>query len=104
MQYAMIKYRSSIPLQGEDNDVSPIDMSGAKDIKSLINKTRSYLDQLDSVIEERVRLITVLKLVPSSNDNLDLINCLNKVIKSLNYIQNDIINLSKKGDHEARHL
>lgn len=97
MQYPMIKYKSSIPLQGEDNDVSPIDMSGVKDIKSLINKTRSYLDQLDSVIEERDRLITVLKLVPSSNDNLDLINCLNKVIKSLNYIQNDIVNLSKKG-------
>ena len=72
-------------------------MSGVKDIKSLINKTRSYLDQLDSVIEERDRLITILKLVPSSNDNLDLINSLNKVIKSLNYIQKDIINLSKNG-------
>lgn len=72
-------------------------MNVIKDIKALITKTRSYLDQLDSVIEERDRLIHVLKLVPSSNDNLDLINCLDKNIKSLNYVQNDIITLSKKG-------
>lgn len=71
-------------------------MGSTKDIKSLINKTKVYLDQLDSVIEERDRLITVLKLVPSSNDNLDLINCLNKIIKSLNYVQDDIINVGNK--------
>lgn len=73
MQYIIIEYKSNIPLKGEDNEISHIDMSGVKDIKSLINKTKSYLDQLDSVVEERDRLISVLKLVPSSNDNLDLI-------------------------------
>lgn len=42
------------------------------------------LERLVDIIEERKRLVTVLKIEPSSNDNLSLKKQLNKVLDSLN--------------------
>ncbi|KAF3988206.1 hypothetical protein FT663_03520 [Candidozyma haemuli var. vulneris] len=61
-----------------------------KDIRSSFTKTRSFVDQLSATIEERQRLTETLKLTPSSDDNLDLINLLAKIKKSLQYLHSDI--------------
>lgn len=60
------------------------------DIRNLILRTKPLLNQLESQIDERDRLITVLKLEPSSNDNYDLINQLSKIVQNLSLIQLDI--------------
>lgn len=60
------------------------------DTKNLMIRTKPLLAQVESLLEERDRLVTVLKLDPSSNDNYDLINQLNKVISNLSLIQLDI--------------
>lgn len=62
------------------------------DIKNLILRTKPLLSQLESQLEERDRLVTILKLEPSSNDNYDLINQLTKITKNLSLIQLDIHN------------
>lgn len=61
-------------------------------------RIRLSLGQLESQLDERFRLINVLKLEPSSNDNYDLINQLLKIQKNLNYLQDDIINQSVTDD------
>ncbi|CAR27746.1 hypothetical protein ZYGR_0N02320 [Zygosaccharomyces rouxii] len=42
------------------------------------------LDRLVDIVEERKRLVTVLKIEPSNNDNVNLKKQLNKVLDSLN--------------------
>lgn len=62
----------------------------AKDIRAQLRSVRSYVEQLDSVIEERSRLVATLKLTPSQADNLDLINLLAKTKAALEYLRRDI--------------
>ncbi|CAH6719693.1 syntaxin-8 [[Candida] jaroonii] len=47
---------------------------------SLVTITNN-LNSLEIIIDERLRLINILKLTPSSNDNFDLINQLGKITK-----------------------
>ncbi|KAK6199188.1 uncharacterized protein RJT21DRAFT_121487 [Scheffersomyces amazonensis] len=61
-----------------------------KDVKISLGKVQIYLEELSSSIEERERLISVLKLTPSSNDNYDLISLLQKLSKYLRYLQDDL--------------
>ena len=58
--------------------------------KNLILRTKPLLNQLEAQLEERDRLVSVLKLDPSANDNYDLINHLNKITKNLGLIQLDL--------------
>ncbi|CCE88530.1 Piso0_002040 [Millerozyma farinosa CBS 7064] len=76
-------------------------MHHLNDIKALVSKAQIYIENLDSIIEERDRLVNVLKLAPSPNDNLDLINSLGKNVQYLEYIQNDLIEYSKDEDADA---
>ncbi|EGV61590.1 hypothetical protein CANTEDRAFT_115052 [Yamadazyma tenuis ATCC 10573] len=55
---------------------------------SLFAKTQTLINQLESTIDERKQLFS-LKLEPSTNDNFDLINLLDKISKNLNYLQDD---------------
>lgn len=61
-----------------------------KDIRALFAKLRSFTDQLLATLEERQRLTETLKLTPSLDDNMDLINLLAKIKKSLQYLHLDI--------------
>lgn len=72
-----------------------------KDIKQSIAKSSNYLEILETQLEERDRLVTVLNLTPSSNDNLELVNHLDKLKKTLNYLQEDLIlYLKSAGNNE----
>lgn len=62
----------------------------AKNIRTQQKKIASHLDQLSGLLEERSRLINVLKLTPSQSDNLDLINILAKIQTELKYQRQDI--------------
>lgn len=62
-----------------------------KDIKQSIAKSSNYLEILETQLEERDRLVTVLNLTPSSNDNLELVDLLDKLKKTLNYLQEDLV-------------
>lgn len=62
----------------------------SKNIKTQQARIRSHLDQLSGLLEERSRLISVLKLTPSQSDNLDLINLLAKIQTELKYQRQDI--------------
>lgn len=73
-------------------------MPSLKDIQTSINKASIYLYELESTIEERQRLVQILKLTPSNNDNYDLINLLERILKHLNYLQDDLNNLATKGE------
>lgn len=61
-----------------------------KDIRALFAKLRSFMEQLLDTLEERQRLTETLKLTPSLDDNMDLINLLAKIKKSLQYLHLDI--------------
>lgn len=63
-----------------------------KEINNLILRLTTFLDQLESQLDERHRLKDILKLEPSSNDNYEVITQLSKIVKSLGYLQDDIIN------------
>ncbi|CUM65466.1 uncharacterized protein PRCAT00003106001 [Priceomyces carsonii] len=76
-------------------------MRGIKDVRSSISKISICLDQLDSNIEERDRLINLLKLTPSSNDNYDLVTLLGRIRKYLGYLQDDLISLIERGENES---
>lgn len=64
--------------------------SSVKDLRLSISRAAAYVDEIGTQIEERDRLIGVLKLTPSANDNVDLINHLNKTLKLLAYIHSDL--------------
>lgn len=66
-------------------------MSYIQDIKSTLTKLGVYVDQLESDIEERDRLVHVLRLSPSSNDNNDLINLMINLEKYFTYLQDDLL-------------
>lgn len=74
-----------------------------KDIKQSISKVSSFLEQLDTQIEERDRLITILNLTPSSNDNLELADHLDRLKKTLNYLQDDLIEYLKANVNNGNH-
>lgn len=76
-------------------------MASIKNIKNLIRKTSLHIEQLESTNEERDRLIRVLKLTPSSNDNYDLTGSLSKSLKNFKYIEHDISDICQKGDIKA---
>lgn len=60
-----------------------------KDLKQDLARTLSYLDQLDVQVEERQRLVE-LGLEPLAADNLELVSCVEKCQKLLNYLQDDV--------------
>lgn len=62
----------------------------AKNIRTQQTKIKSHLDQLSGLLEERNRIINLLKLSPSQSDNLDLINLLAKIQTELKYQRQDI--------------
>ncbi|ODV66325.1 hypothetical protein HYPBUDRAFT_12034 [Hyphopichia burtonii NRRL Y-1933] len=64
-----------------------------KDIKQSLLKVSNYLEVLETQLDERNRLVSILNLNPSSNDNLELVSNLDRIKKNLNYLQNDINNL-----------
>lgn len=72
-------------------------MPSNKEIKTSIHRANIYIDELDSLLEERERLVQILKLSPSKNDNYDLINLLERLNKHLSYLYDDINNL--KGEN-----
>jgi syntaxin 8 len=72
-------------------------MPSIKDINTSITKGNIYVEELGLVLEERHRMITVLQLTPSSNDNYEVITRLQRLFKQLNYLQSDIHNLVTRG-------
>ncbi|KAK6456560.1 uncharacterized protein RJT20DRAFT_135316 [Scheffersomyces xylosifermentans] len=69
------------------------------EVKSSNAKIGIYLEELATSLEERERLVSVLKLTPSANDNYDLISLLQKLVKYLKYLQDDLNSLIRKGDN-----
>lgn len=70
----------------------------AEIIQSL-DKADILLEQLDSNIEERNSLIHSLNLTPSENDNYDLTNLLNRIIKLFIYIENGLTKRTSNIEH-----
>ncbi|KAG7192160.1 uncharacterized protein KQ657_002525 [Scheffersomyces spartinae] len=66
-------------------------MSYIQDIKTTLTKLGVYVDQLENDIEERDRLVHVLLLSPSSNDNNDMINLMINLEKYFTYLQDDLL-------------
>ncbi|CAH2350276.1 syntaxin-8 [[Candida] railenensis] len=60
-----------------------------KDLDRSLTRIRVFQDELESQVEERDRMISVLQLVPSFNDNLDLINQLEKMSRVMKYFEED---------------
>ncbi|ODV79429.1 uncharacterized protein CANTADRAFT_52225 [Suhomyces tanzawaensis NRRL Y-17324] len=73
-------------------------MPSTKDVRKALTKVTINLDSLQSSLEERDRLVQTLKLTPSPDDNYDLINIIQKVLKALNYIQDDLVYLINQGE------
>lgn len=69
---------------------TPMTTSSLKELRLSIARAEAYVDEIGTQIEERDRLIGVLKLTPSANDNVDLINHLSKTLKLLSYIHSDL--------------
>ncbi|KAK6462426.1 hypothetical protein DFJ63DRAFT_154432 [Scheffersomyces coipomensis] len=67
-----------------------------RDIKVSLGKVQVYLEELSSSLEERERLVSVLKLTPSANDNYDLITLFQKLFKYLNYLKDDLEIMNKR--------
>lgn len=77
-------------------------MKKASDIKRLLNKTRNHLDELKSLIEERDKLVNVLRLEPSANDNYNMINDLERTTKTLKYLQQDFLTIIAENEGISR--
>ena len=77
-------------------------MPSIKDINTSITKGNIYVEELELVLDERHRMITVLQLTPSSNDNYEVITRLQRLFKQLNYLQSDIHNLAGRGHDLTR--
>lgn len=60
-----------------------------KDLDRSLKRIRVFQDELESQVEERDRMVSVLQLVPSFNDNLDLINQLEKMLRVMKYFEED---------------
>lgn len=60
-----------------------------KDLDKSLSRIHSFQDELELEVEERDRMISVLQLTPSSNDNLDLINQLEKILRVMKYFEED---------------
>lgn len=60
-----------------------------QDIDRSLKRIQIFLDELESQVEERERIISVLQLEPSFNDNLDLINQLEKLLRIMGYFEED---------------
>lgn len=56
---------------------------------SLLSKTNTLIAQLESAVEERKQHL-LLELEPSSNDDVDIINSLQKITKNLSYLDQDL--------------
>ncbi|WPK24569.1 hypothetical protein PUMCH_001848 [Australozyma saopauloensis] len=61
----------------------------AKDIQTNLNNVSSYLEQLRDNIEDRSRL-TKLKLTPSQADNLEIVEVLSRIKRTLTFLNEDI--------------
>ena len=68
-------------------------MKKAGNIKRLLSKTRNHLDELKSLIDERDKLVNVLRLEPSANDNYNMINDLERTSKTLKYLHQDFLTI-----------
>ncbi|KAM9896745.1 hypothetical protein OXX79_007297 [Metschnikowia pulcherrima] len=64
--------------------------TSTKSIQAQLAKAAVYIEQLDELLEERERLVSVLHLTPSNADNLDIINLLAKTKAGLEYAQGDL--------------
>ena len=62
-----------------------------KDLDRSLKRIRVFQDELESQVEERDRMVSVLQLVPSFNDNLDLINQLEKMLRVMKYFEEDFM-------------
>jgi antirestriction protein ArdC len=62
----------------------------ARDLDKSFARLRLFQDELVSQIDERERMTAVLGLEPSANDNLDLINQLEKVLRVMRYLEEDL--------------
>lgn len=63
----------------------------ARDLEKSFARLRLFQDELVSQIDERERMTAVLALEPSANDNLDLINQLEKVLRVMRYLEEDLV-------------
>lgn len=77
-------------------------MPSIKEVHTAVKRASTYIDELDGLIEERDRLVQVLKLTPSNNDNYDLVTLLERLAKHLTYLQDDIHSLKLKGDDVSK--
>lgn len=62
----------------------------AKDLRIRLSKISSYLEELSDLLEERQRLISVLRLTPSNDDNLLFISLLSSIKSGLKFVHQDI--------------
>lgn len=62
---------------------------GIKDLESTLSRLRTFEDELADQVEERNRMVEVLQLTPSANDNLDLISYLEKILRVMKYFEED---------------
>lgn len=68
-----------------------------KDVRTSINRLIVQVEEVESTLEERDRLINVLTLTPSNNDNFELINLIQKLLKHMEYAQDDLIEIVGNG-------
>ncbi|ABN65271.2 predicted protein [Scheffersomyces stipitis CBS 6054] len=74
------------------------------EVRASQSKINVYLDELNSNLEERDRLVEVLRLTPSANDNYELISLLQKLVKYFKYLQQDLISLIKVGENVEQYI
>lgn len=65
-------------------------MASTKEFEAQLRKVAAQIGYLRELVDERLRLTTVLSLSPSKADNVDLIDSLSTTKKALDYLFEDI--------------